>query len=1042
MKLPVPQRICSAPPPAVSATRVRPAPPHITPILILFLAWLSCFSASALAEPSERKVELRLWHTWTVERREILESIIHEFNCRHENINVLALPFGPSGGSVAEQMLLGSATGRLPDLALVERESIPALADAGVISPLDKLILSSKARSGLLRRENLLDVAFAYAVYGRRLYGLPAYINPFVLIYNSEALSAEEGICAPPRDWDALIAAARTLAENTPGGRRRWVLSVRTMAPLFNILCVQRGVDICSTEDSAEDSAAVREIVDFIASLRQAPAMLPPQHKFWDPKFSGVASGKVLFQIDSATMLAHLAGNASVALSAAEVPSDSHPPRTYLSRSPVFVISSSGAKTRAALRFLEFFYSAEHYSRFAEQLLVVSPLKDAVSSLRDAALDRELYSQVVSAAENAAVFPLRRCSGTVMPRVARIVERLDAGLTEPERAQKQILEAAPGKECGPDVPSQEPIRVSWAESTRRLFSTAAPDLYRAPVRIVSSRNEHESFQLALSSARAQEGLTLHFAPFAAEAGKSAGIEMTARLEVDTFISKPLVGMAEGPYPNVLRPLGEFAVSPGSLTRIWVDTYVPGGTAAGEYWSLITVRRRGEDLAQVPVRLRVLPLDIPAAPSQPAVVGLNYGLVASYYGREEGSAAYRKLMDSFYWFLIKRRMSPLQPPVAIDSPELAAYMNDERVSACRLPISPANPRFRRAVAVADEGGWLNKLFAYFIDEPTYHQYKDIVGAGRMIHSMPARPKFLVTCFPEEPLIGAVDIWCIHLHFLPEGIPHGLMDRERYYEAVKGRMEAGDEVWWYTAGAVRPFPMLQIEDDPAAFRIIPWLQQMYRIGGFLHWETANWNQPFEEPFVKFFGNGEGVLLYPGDMQPDPSIRLELLREGLEDMEHLVLLRKRIEGLQETLGAERLGDAASVRVGELCRRLIDEEALRASASNGLFLMRHFVREPGRIEQAREEVVEETIDLANRPYALVLTEPEEKQYTESADARIYGVVERGCRVEINGRKAAVDKAGNFSARLPLSSGSNVFEVRLKKRRHVKVILRKIERF
>ena len=88
--------------------------------------------------------------------------------------------------------------------------------------------------------------------------------------------------------------------------------------------------------------------------------------------------------------------------------------------------------------------------------------------------------------------------------------------------------------------------------------------------------------------------------------------------------------------------------------------------------------------------------------------------------------------------------------------------------------------------------MKKLFAYFIDEPTYHQYKDIVEAGRMIHSMPARPKFLVTSFPEEPLIGAVDIWCVHMHFLPEGIPHGLMDREMYYEAVKGRMEAGDEV----------------------------------------------------------------------------------------------------------------------------------------------------------------------------------------------------------------------------------------------------------
>ncbi len=335
-----------------------------------------------------------------------------------------------------------------------------------------------------------------------------------------------------------------------------------------------------------------------------------------------------------------------------------------------------------------------------------------------------------------------------------------------------------------------------------------------------------------------------------------------------------------------------------------------------------------------------------------------------------------------------------------------------------------------------------MFSYFIDEPTYHQYEAIIEAGKHIHSLSDPPKFLVTCFPEDFLVGAVDVWCIRMRFLPEGIPHGVMDRESYVDAVNRRLEAGDEVWWYTAGGISPFPTLHIEDDPSAFRIIPWLQQLYHIDGLLHWEAANWSQPFEEPFIQGFGNGEGVLVYPGDFRPAPSIRLELLREGLEDMEYLMLLRRNLEDAQNQLRAERLGDIASVRAGEICRRLILAETLRAHAVNGSFMLPHFVREPGNIERVREEVAEEILAIQKRPLALVLTHPEEKQYTDSVSVRVRGVVEPGCRAEVNGRKLAVDKTGFFSARLPLSQGTNTFLFQFKKGRYSKTVLRKIERF
>ncbi|UCD56954.1 MAG: extracellular solute-binding protein [Candidatus Hydrogenedentota bacterium] len=1006
--------------------------------LFLFFAALLCFPDQGLAEEAIPKIELRLWHQWRAGKQEILESIVENFGRQHETIKVLPEPLGPMAGTVAERMLLGPTAASLPELALVEREAIPTLAGAGLIRPFDEFIGSS----GRLQKENLLNGALAYGAYNGKVYGVPAYLNPYVLIYNPELLRAA-GVSFRPRDWDDFIRLARGLSGNKSGGDRikRWALSVRSMASLFHILCFQKGIDLYGAYERPEHAVAIKEVLNFVSGLRRTYSLLPPHYKSWDPNFLGVASGKVFFQIDDAATLADLLKRPAVPVSVTMVPCDSTPFRTCLSASEVFVVSAFSGNDGAILEFLEFFYSPESYSRFAERLFFVSPLKRTAAPIANVPSDGPLYSQLVSAAGSAGVYPLRPRSGTMLSGIDRAVERLDAGLISPERALQDVLEAT---ERGDTrlMSSHLPVRITWAESTRRLHANEFSRFRAAPVEIISARNEHETFQLALSAEHPMDELTMSVGPFISEDGESHEFKTVAYLEKDTVISLPLVARRAGPYPNLLKQQAEFSITPGALTRIWVDTFVPDGVTAGKYSGTVRIQHQGANVAQVPVRLRVLPLRIPTAPSRPAVVGLNYELIAKHYGLKKNSQAYRMLMDSFFWFLVEHRLSPYLPPVPIDSREAARYVKDERVSGCRLPFHPNHPRFERAVLLAKQGGWLEKLFAYFIDEPTYHQYGAVIKSGERIHSMSASPKFLVTCFPDELLIGAVDIWCIHMRFLPEGLPHGFMDRQDYARAVSERLEAGDEVWWYTAGGVKPFPTLHIEDDPAAFRIIPWLPQLYRIGGFLHWQAANWSQPFDKPFVPPFGNGEGVLVYPGDSQPASSIRLELLREGLEDMEYLLLLGRNIGDLQKRLGAEWVGDAASARVREMCRRLISDEALRAHALNGSLLLPHFVREPGSIERVREEVADETISLETRPFALVLTEPEERQYTDLAYARIYGAVEPQCKVEVNDLELAVDEAGSFSVRLPLSSGTNNFLVRLEKEHHSRVIVRKIEKF
>jgi hypothetical protein len=100
----------------------------------------------------------------------------------------------------------------------------------------------------------------------------------------------------------------------------------------------------------------------------------------------------------------------------------------------------------------------------------------------------------------------------------------------------------------------------------------------------------------------------------------------------------------------------------------------------------------------------------------------------------------------------------------------------------------------------------------------------------------------------------------------------------------------------AGATSP--NLVIDTDTIDYRIVPWLCWKYDIKGFLYW-CVNW-WPFVDPFkdtnnTQWGQNGNGLLYYPGPEGPMASIRLEVLRDGLEDYEYLYLLKVIIEAVK---------------------------------------------------------------------------------------------------------------------------------------------------
>jgi MYXO-CTERM domain-containing protein len=215
----------------------------------------------------------------------------------------------------------------------------------------------------------------------------------------------------------------------------------------------------------------------------------------------------------------------------------------------------------------------------------------------------------------------------------------------------------------------------------------------------------------------------------------------------------------------------------------------------------------------------------------------------------------------------------------------------------------NKMVRAISAHLADQGWLGLAYTYWFDEPDPDDYDFVNFGNDLIGTAEPRLTRLMTEQIEPALVGHVDLW----------VP--LFDLYSPTLAQQ-RQQAGDEVWWYVCTGPRaPYPNNFIDHPGIEHRIRPWMAWRYGVQGELYWAIDYWTEsnaypttpqdPWVDPASHYFqnnvagnfGNGDGRLIYPprnwSDGQeriegPTPSLRWELLREGLEDYEYLWLLK----------------------------------------------------------------------------------------------------------------------------------------------------------
>jgi len=448
---------------------------------------------------------------------------------------------------------------------------------------------------------------------------------------------------------------------------------------------------------------------------------------------------------------------------------------------------------------------------------------------------------------------------------------------------------------------QSDFSVWPADGLTKIFrGTPPPKPLPRAVRIYAARNEYESAQVVIrADSRPLENVMVTASDLIGPGGARIGADCI-RLYRVAYIHLPALN---ADYPDPLPPLTPFRVEAETNQPVWLTVYIPRDTPAGEYRGMVTVSAAGAEGSRLPLVLRVWDFTLPDTPASRTAFGLSGGYVAAAHGLDTKSRAYRELLARYYLALLEHRISAYDPPVPLDSPEVGDYLNDSRVTGFIIPYSDDAARMAADVERCRKNGWLGKAVFYPLDEPyTAESYALLKERADRIHGIDrslkvVSPYFRGPDFPTDKAIyelldGHLDIWCPNLAVYEE-------------QKMHAKQAKGEEVWWYVCcGPGAPYPNFFVNYQGIDHRILMWMQKLYDVQGLLYWSTTYWNPASTKDVWEDVATvkdinpqlyGDGSLFYPGSKvglaQPVGSIRLECIRDGLEDFDYLTLLERKV-------------------------------------------------------------------------------------------------------------------------------------------------------
>jgi len=501
--------------------------------------------------------------------------------------------------------------------------------------------------------------------------------------------------------------------------------------------------------------------------------------------------------------------------------------------------------------------------------------------------------------------------------------------------------------------------------------------FRSEYALEAARNEYESFQVIVFPVQHElRNVRCRIvSPLAGPGG--ARVSATVRLVGYVFCKQPSYEVPHtGWWPDPLLDFTDTVerVPFGEVAVFWITVHVPEDAPAGLYRGALEVTAESVPAQRFGMTLTVWDFAIPKHTH--LRTALSFRSLAKVYPPERLAEMTRKYEN---WMLNEYHLNPgsiYSGPPDWDADRLRelkrlglnainlTYLNAPRGSKFDAAkywrtFEDRVRRVEKWLPVVEAADVRDLCYIYCFDERPTDQLDVVFETAARLKQKWPDIEVMTTAY--DPTFGldrkngdAVDIW------VPL-TPHFDSNAERIAQARR----AGRQVWWYICiGPQHPYANWFIEYPAIEARLIMGaMTAKYRPDGFLYYAVNRWpvnDHPIRSgprtdwnPASYKNNNGDGSIMCAGPNGPLATVRLENIRDGIEDYEYYHLLRRLLARRNGRVKKES-GGGPFRSIGRFFGRLI-MGGVRSSEKTG---------DAGRVS---EEVVAELTHYTRSPEVLL---------------------------------------------------------------------------
>ncbi len=491
-----------------------------------------------------------------------------------------------------------------------------------------------------------------------------------------------------------------------------------------------------------------------------------------------------------------------------------------------------------------------------------------------------------------------------------------------------------------DAPAEDDsLILTFTHSAIKESETVAKPSNNFSYDMYMAKNEYEGCHVNLYSKTGHTGLSASVTRFENKSGDT--------LETELFFEDYFTADTGERYPDRLPPISVkngFKITESTTQGLFLKVKTDFDTAPGMYRARVDVKNDADQVVKrAYVYTYVWDFEVPEESSVKTAFGMGaYGIYASHGVSDDED---KELYIKYYEYFLENRVTTWCLPFEPTDERADKYMSDPRVSTFlvyggyggdmygnQMGIDETTPAYLTEAynKISANEDWAKKAIFYMNDEPRFgDQLKSIADNYSYINTYYPDARIIVpvhvnydetgdwsdadTGFDNEnkyPQFDGMDTYeivnkyttvlCPNVRLFTT--PNMEFDGQLWYreattekygtllERLAKSREEGKETWWYNAG-----------DDHISFvrsgmvnRTVFWQQYDYDIEGMLCWATTEWETISNrlQTQREIFG-AAGIYVYCGKMYgidgPVACLRTEIMRDGLEDFEYLVLAEK---------------------------------------------------------------------------------------------------------------------------------------------------------